>query len=287
MSSARTGTRACASTISSGAGPGGRGDPGTSRFFVSLEDDLFERYGLARRLFARYRLERQTGAVDNDLLRKEDPPRPARHRGPEPGHPPGSLGLLDARRNAEKHRRRVAGCRLQPDGRGRTLRSVLRRELLAAGTTRLGRQEFDRIVRRATLFHIDAAWSDHLAWLADLREGIHLVSIGRKEPLQEFQKAATEVFLELEDKIGGVAEASLRSLLAREGPVDIEAAGLKGPSSTWTYLVNDDQFGWGVGLLKGSNIGFAAGAAAFYGPLFLLALFANRFKKRRGQTQTF
>ena len=45
------------------------------------------------------------------------------------------------------------------------------------------------------------------------------------------------------------------------------AEGLKGPSSTWTYLVNDDQFGWGVEMLKGTNIGFSAGAAAFYGPL--------------------
>ena len=50
---------------------GRQGDPGSSRFFISLEDDIFERYGLTRRLFARYRLERRDAAVDNDLLRKE------------------------------------------------------------------------------------------------------------------------------------------------------------------------------------------------------------------------
>ena len=259
---------------------GRQGDPGSSRFFVSLEDDIFERYGLARRLFARYRLERQTGAVDNDLLRKE-----ILHgqRVIEGRNLDIRRALWDYSTLVETQRSIVAGWRdavFSPAG-GEDAPFRPSPELLAAGTTRLGRQEFDRIVRRAALFHIDAAWSDHLAWLADLREGIHLVSIGRKEPLQEFQKAATEVFLELEDKIGRAAEASLRSLLAREGPVDLEAAGLKGPSSTWTYLVNDDQFGWGVGLLKGSNIGFAAGAAAFYGPLFLLALFVNRFKKRK------
>jgi len=262
---------------------GRQGDPGSSRFFVSLEDDIFERYGLARRLFARYRLERQTGAVDNDLLRKE-----ILHgqRVIEGRNLDIRRALWDYSTLVETQRSIVAGWRdaaFSPtDGEDAPFRPSP--ELLAAGTTRLGRQEFDRIVRRATLFHIDAAWSDHLAWLADLREGIHLVSIGRKEPLQEFQKAATGVFLELEDKIRGAAEASLRSLLALEGPVDIEAAGLKGPSSTWTYLVNDDQFGWGVGLLKGSNIGFAAGAAALYGPLFIFALLVNRFKKRRGQT---
>jgi preprotein translocase subunit SecA len=151
-----------------------------------------------------------------------------------------------------------------------------------AGTAKLGRDAFERLARRAALYHIDGAWADHLAWLADLREGIHLVSIGRKEPLQEFQKAATEAFLGLDDRIGGSVEASVRSLIAREGPADLDAAGLKGPSSTWTYLVNEDQFGWGVELLKGTNVGLAAGAAAFLGPLFLFTLALRRLKKKRG-----
>jgi preprotein translocase subunit SecA len=262
---------------------GRQGDPGTSRFFVSFEDDIFERYGLGRHLFARYRLERQTGAIDNDLLRREIVHGQRVIEGRN----------LDIRRSLwdystliETQRVIVADWRdaVFSPTEGEEVRFGPSPELRAAGEARLGREEFGRVARRAALFHIDAAWSDHLAWLADLREGIHLVSIGRKEPLQEFQKAATEAFLSLEDRIGVAAEASLRSLIDREGPVDLEAAGLKGPSSTWTYLVNEDQFGWGVELLKGSNVGFAAGAAAFYGPLFALALIANRFKKRRGQT---
>lgn len=32
--------------------------------------------------------------------------------------------------------------------------------------------------RRVTLFCIDRAWSEHLAWVASLREGIHLVGLG-------------------------------------------------------------------------------------------------------------
>jgi preprotein translocase subunit SecA len=137
------------------------------------------------------------------------------------------------------------------------------------------------MARRAALFHIDGAWADHLAWLADLREGIHLVSIGRKEPLQEFQSAATEAFLGLQEKIGDAVRKTLESFIERRGPVNIDAEGLKGPSSTWTYLVNDDQFGWGVELIKGTNIGFAAGAAAFAGPLFIFALIANRLRRKK------
>jgi preprotein translocase subunit SecA len=259
---------------------GRQGDPGSSRFFISLEDDILDRYGLTHRLFTRYRLERRDAAVDNDLLRKE-----ILHgqRIIEGRNLDIRRALWDYSTLIETQRRIVAGWRDEvfgPAG-GETSPFCPTPELLAAGTARLGREAFDRIARRAALFHIDAAWADHLAWLADLREGIHLVSIGRKEPLQEFQKAATETFLGLESKIGDAIEASLRSLLARDGPIDLEAEGLKGPSSTWTYLVNEDQFGWGVELLKGTNIGFTAGAAAFYGPLFVLALFANRCKRKK------
>jgi preprotein translocase subunit SecA len=263
---------------------GRQGDPGSSRFFISLEDDIFEHYGLSRRLFSRYRLERQDAAVDNDLLRKEiiHGQRVIEGRNLDIRR-----ALWDYATLVETQRRIVAGWRdavfgPRPDPAAAPDPAFdPPPELAEAGIARFGQEAFGRLARRAALFEIDRLWADHLAWLADLREGIHLVSLGRKEPIQEFQKAATDAFLELEGRIGAAIEASLRSFVAREGPIDLEGEGLKGPSSTWTYLVNDDQFGWGVELLKGTNIGFAAGAAALYGPLFVFALLVNRFKKRR------
>jgi preprotein translocase subunit SecA len=269
---------------------GRQGDPGSSRFFISLEDDIFERYGLARRLFARYRLERADGPVENDLLRREIVHG---QRVIEGRNLDIRRALWDYATLVETQRRIVAGWRdavfasAVGGGGGEADEEdappfLPGPDLVGAGTGRFGGPEFARIVRRAALFHLDEAWTDHLAWLADLREGIHLVSLGRLEPLHEFQKAATESFLGLSDRIAAALDATLRSLVAREGPVDLNAAGLKGPSATWTYLVNEDQFGWGVEMLKGTNVGFAAGAAAFSGPLFVLALIANRFRKKKG-----
>ena len=259
---------------------GRQGDPGSSRFFISLEDDIFERYGLARRLFARYRLVQRPGPVENELLRKE-----ILHgqRVIEGRNLDLRRALWDYSTLVEAQRRMVAGWRDAVFGPPEAASPRFRPspDLVRAGVERLGEGAFARIARRAALVHLDAAWADHLAWLADLREGIHLVSIGKMEPLLEFQKAATEAFLELEDRIGRSIEATLRSLLAGQGPVDVEAAGLRGPASTWTYLVNEDQLGWGIELLKGTNVGFAAGAAALYGPLFVLALLVNRLKRKR------
>ena len=262
---------------------GRQGDPGSSRFFISLEDDIFERYGLAGRLFARHRLERGDEAVESGPLRGDIVHA---QRIIEGRNLDIRRALWDYSTLVETQRRIVAGWRdavFARTGDGGPGDDPFRPspELGRAGADRLGKAAFDRLARRAALVLLDAAWADHLAWLADLREGIHLVSIGRLEPLQEFQKAATGAFLELEARVRGEIESRLLALVSRQGPVDLDAAGLKGPSSTWTYLVDEDELGWGIGLLKGNNVGFASGAAAFSGPLFVLTLLAKRLSRKR------
>jgi preprotein translocase subunit SecA len=269
---------------------GRQGDPGSSRFFISLEDDIFERYGLGPRFFKRYRLARQDGPVGDALLGKEIVHGQRVIEGRNLGL---RRALWDYATLVETQRRIVAGWRdavfgPATDGGPRAGPGAAdgapfrpSPKLLKAGEARFGRERFARLARSAALFHIDAAWADHLAWIADLRESIHLVVLGRKEPLQEFQKAATEAFLGLEKRIGRDLKKTLKAFVERDGPVDAEKEGLKGPSSTWTYLVNEDQFGWGLEMLKGTNIGFSSAAAAMYGPLFALTLIASRFKKKR------
>jgi preprotein translocase subunit SecA len=60
--------------------------------------------------------------------------------------------------------------------------------------------------------------------------------------------------------------------------------GLRGPSSTWTYLVNDDAFSdrMAAMLLSRRNIGFAANAA-LTGPLLLVWALSRRLRRRGKQ----
>ena len=259
---------------------GRQGDPGCSRFFISLEDEIFERYGLRGRFFDRYRLEKQPQAVAAPVIRRE---------------------IIHAQRVIEAQNFNLRKTLWKYSALIETQRMIIQREResvlawrdgaerlkrLAPGIAekalaRFGRDELEKVAARVTLFHLDAFWADHLAVLADIRESIHLVSLGGKEPLSEFHKSAAEAFLGLKEKSDQAAARTLEELVRKGEPVDFEAAGMKGPSSTWTYLVDDEQFGWSVGLLKGRNIGFAAGAAGFWGPLFLLALLANRFRRKK------
>ena len=48
--------------------------------------------------------------------------------------------------------------------------------------------------RRIVLGAIDLAWCEHLAYCADVREGIHLEHIGGRDPLTEFTRQAIAAF---------------------------------------------------------------------------------------------
>ena len=45
-----------------------------------------------------------------------------------------------------------------------------------------------------TLLLLDRRWSDHLALIEDIREGIHLQRYGGREPLTEFQRQIIDAY---------------------------------------------------------------------------------------------
>jgi preprotein translocase subunit SecA len=97
---------------------------------------------------------------------------------------------------------------------------------------------------RITLWHLDRGWADHLSYLADLREGIYLRALGRGlSPLDEFRKEATRAFAGLLAEVEERSAESFETVLITADGADLGAAGLKRPTATWTYLVQDNPFG--------------------------------------------
>jgi preprotein translocase subunit SecA len=264
---------------------GRQGDPGASRFFISLEDDIFERYGLTRMFYEHHRLKRQPEDLVLKTIRREIEHAQRIIEGQN-----FSLrkSLWKYTSLVEMQRKMIQDWResvFSADGAAQIIAPRTPR-LYRKGLARFGRAGMESYERRETLSHIDRCWSDHLAWIADTRESIHLVSLGGKTPLQEFQKAVTAAFLEIRPRVEEAVTADFKVLLKREGAIDLESASRKGPSSTWTYLVNEDQFGLGVEMIQGRNIGFAAGAALYLGPLFVITLMINKlFKKKSGRDE--
>ena len=128
---------------------------------------------------------------------------------------------------------------------------------------------------------MDRIWTEHLAMIADIREGIHLTSVAGQSPIREFHKIIDQEFQQLEHKIDDTILQTFKSLPVTEKGVDLDEEGIRGPSSTWTYVITDNQFGLWVGMLQGSNIGATAVAAAAYGPLYILLGLLQRFHKKK------
>ena len=117
---------------------------------------------------------------------------------------------------------------------------------------------------------IDRAWRDHLALAGDLRDGIHLVRLGGRDPLTHYTSEMIRAFSELDDVVGALALAALTKVRVDGRRLDLSATGLKGPSSTWTYLVNDDPFKNRIGTLV---TGLGGATVAMYGAAMLMPLF--------------
>jgi preprotein translocase subunit SecA len=101
-----------------------------------------------------------------------------------------------------------------------------------------------KAARLIALFHVDRCWVDHLAFLADIRETIHLQALAREDPLTEFHRLSIPAFKEL---VSDAWERSAKTFetanITEAHGLDLADAGLKRPNTTWTYLVQDNPFG--------------------------------------------
>ncbi len=212
---------------------GRQGDPGGSVFFASMEDELILQYA----------------------------PEEARAQVPD-SRAPWVLGHaqrvaegvnLEIHRNTWQYNKLVEDQRhIVLDHRDRVLRtddalSALARqcpERLAELSPGIDRTVLANAARQIVLFHLDRAWAEHLAFLADLREGIHLRALARGTvPLNEFNREAIRAFRTLLEEAATRSAETFRTAAITADGVGLEAIGLKRPTATWTYLVHENPFG--------------------------------------------
>ena len=195
---------------------GRQGDPGCSRFFVSLEDPLLIKYGDLKPKY------RNDPAAVQSLVEGQH---------------------LDQRLFLQSYDSPIEGQRHKIHS--------YRKDVLE-GRTPCG-SELERLI---TLRTIDDLWADYLGRLEDFRAGIpwqayatspaFLLSLDRRTPLSAFLRQIDEWFPELEAAIP--EEAARRLAEAKDG----DTAGLGDRGALWTYLTTDQPFGvWTKRFLSG------------------------------------
>ena len=175
---------------------GRQGDPGRSRFFVSREDNLLVKHGIAdpKLQHTPDSIQRMVEGIHFDIrqfLRKYE-------------------GITEGQRQTMQRQRQ---------------------DILTGRTPCSSEQE--RLVRLTT---IDELWSEHLSSVAELREGVHWVSLGGRDPLNEFLTSVHAMYEELQER-------NENEVLRRLADKELSRTNPAQRGATWTYLTTDQPFG--------------------------------------------
>ncbi len=215
---------------------GRQGDPGSSVFFASWEDDVVVAHLDEGKLPTE---ADETGRITSPkagaLL--DHAQRVAEGR------------LLDVHANTWRYNQLIAQQRAIIVERRNTLLSTptARNELKELSPDRYeelaeksGEERLEVICRQIMLFHLDRGWADHLAYLADIRESIHLRALGRQNPLDEFHRMAVDAFAHLAADAIEAAQQTFETANILEEEQGLDLSKLARPTSTWTYMVHDN-----------------------------------------------
>jgi preprotein translocase subunit SecA len=187
---------------------GRQGDPGSSRFFVSYQDELLVKYGI----------NDETHSTPVEVQRRVE------------GQ------LIDIRHFLNKYERVAEGQRMAIH---------MRRQDILDGVTPCN-SELERL---ASLITIDDLWAEYLSALAEIRSGVHWVSLsgGARDPIQSFLKfGGFDAFREYLKKIHELFK-ELDVAIDEEIPLRLEKMEVDGidptqRGSTWTYVTTDQPF---------------------------------------------
>ncbi|MBO0833718.1 MAG: accessory Sec system translocase SecA2, partial [Actinobacteria bacterium] len=117
----------------------------------------------------------------------------------------------------------------------------------------------EEVARQIVLYHLDRGWAEHLAALADVREGIHLRALGHGhnpfvmalDPLSEFHAEAVRLFNGMLERVRQRCEETFRTIPVPLSSAWLAESGLKRPTATWTYLVTENPFGTDADRARG------------------------------------
>ena len=240
---------------------GRQGDPGSSRFFVSLEDDIVRRYAILDLLPERHRTITESIEVDDRVVRHEIVRAQSII---EEQHASMRRTLRNYSRLLENQRRYRHELRRAALLYGKLPETVAERcaPRLAIWREHGLAREGTALLARLFLRELDESWAEHLAEVEEIREGIHLQRLGQRNPLMVFIEAVSQAF----DR--GLNETAERVVecFSRIEPSESRARyahEIQGPSSTWTYLINDDPFpAFRLSLVSAGNPAGALVAAA-------------------------
>lgn len=237
---------------------GRQGDPGSSIFFISLEDDLLTKYNIRNMLPASLQSIKQEEALEHPIL----------------FHKIDHIQRVISGQNFHIQQELNQYSDMVEDQRKILHQSrfhILNNEHSSSNQNRL------------KIYLIDKYWAEHLSYVSYIREGIHLESLSSKNPIDEFHIQISQSFDQILDNIDREYEEIIIKLEESNDPNKWELLGLKHPNSTRTYIINDHYIENTRNNWDATTI-FAYGLSLFIKPLLK---YLNSESERKGNVKSF
>jgi preprotein translocase subunit SecA len=200
---------------------GRQGDPGTSCFYISLDDDLLVRFGIADNQnidSVQRTVEGQNLEIRRTLWKYD-------------------AVVEDRRREIYALRRKILLSTTW------SIRSMLAEDQYRELIRTLGDDELEKSGGRLALAIIDELWSDYLANVAEMKSGIHWIEFGGRDPLYEFLLGEREIYADFHPFVRKEVADAFGTAEIHDGRIYFRNTERLERGATWTYLTSDHPFG--------------------------------------------
>lgn len=229
---------------------GRQGEPGMTRFFISLEDDLIVKYGIKEIIPKKHYPTLQEEALSNPIfnykINKSQKVIQAK--------------LSDFRKSLYEYSIILEQQRLYMyDNRIKIMNGEIEDnslnydypELYEVLKQKYGEDEIKVFKKNLMLFHINEYWADYLVKVSNIKDGSQFNVYAGKNPLSEFNTTIIDEFQNLHEEIKLAIKDDYNKLNnSKVTFLEINNRN-KNPLSTWTYLMNDNSIDAFMGFLPG------------------------------------
>lgn len=229
---------------------GRQGEPGLTRFFISLEDDLIVKYGISEMIPKKYypilKEEALSNPIFNYKINKAQKVIQAK--------------LSDFRKSLYEYSIVLEQQRLYMyDNRIKVMNGEIEDSILNCEYPELYevlKKKYDEdtikvFKKNLMLFHINEYWSDYLIKVSIIKDGSQFNVYAGKNPLSEFNRTIIDEFKNLHEEIKLAIKDDYNELNNSKVTFLELNNRNKNPLSTWTYLMNDNSIDAFMGFLPG------------------------------------
>ena len=260
---------------------GRQGDPGSSCFFVSMEDDIFIKYRLHDLIPEKIFNETGNDEIENLFIKKEVN---RVQRIVEGQNLEIKKTLFKYSSLIERQKEIIFNNRdsVLLDNSSIDFFRINCPENFSKISQITDKKDMEHLCRSISLHFIDSTWSGYLDEITAIKEGIHLERLGYKHPFTEFLRISVSVFDRYLAEMESLMRKKFNSIRIEGRDIDIEGLGLKAPSSTWTYLINDDPFKDMLSTNFAASIGISMAWSLFWlWPFLLIYTFVRWLNKNK------